>query len=242
MLSRSRTVCPWTKSPWTMRPLEDVSLGQCVPWTMRLLDNASLTVPETLGQTDLKLGYVWPDCRGAAAVQGQDASVSDGTSKLRHGQVKRRPRAASSKGRIVRGTVRDFSFGDSSVGDTLSRHIAFLAANIFQLPIIHSLILMVSGKKIWVVSFWEIEHLYMPMLSSLKDCFVYIWGPINLYMDQLPICTDTKAFVCFSLNWPTEVFSGNSCISAHPTLSGCMVHNVDSDSGVLGARPLVQAR
>jgi hypothetical protein len=27
--------------PWTMRPLDDTSLGRCVPWTMCPLDDAS---------------------------------------------------------------------------------------------------------------------------------------------------------------------------------------------------------
>ncbi len=40
--------------PWTMRPLDDASLGRCVPWTMRPLDDASLErcVPWTMRPLD----------------------------------------------------------------------------------------------------------------------------------------------------------------------------------------------
>jgi hypothetical protein len=43
------------RGPWTTYSLDNASLGRCVPWTMRLLDVASLTILETLGQTDLQL-------------------------------------------------------------------------------------------------------------------------------------------------------------------------------------------
>ncbi len=61
MLFRHRPLCPRTKSlecpvPWTMRPLDDASLGRYVLWTTHFLVDTSLTKGRVVQETRL---FVW---------------------------------------------------------------------------------------------------------------------------------------------------------------------------------------
>jgi hypothetical protein len=126
---------PWTSRPldepslgrgvpWPSRPLDEASLGRGVPWTRRPLDEASLGrgVPGMRRPLDdgvLKhwdrLSLCWVRVRlGVPRFSPGSGQIGEG----RHGQGPRRPRDALSVGR----NIRDFLFGDTSIGDTLSRH------------------------------------------------------------------------------------------------------------------------
>ncbi len=148
-----RTIRPGCSVPWTIRLLDDARwttpFRWRVPWTKRSMDDASLAaacvpvlnrievlVVESLTRHNIILVLGTSGFASKVLHNLQYSSfglispkVSGHIGQRRGDQVTHCPRDASSKGRLVQGTVyiRDFSFGDRSVGDELTVHRSALA-------------------------------------------------------------------------------------------------------------------